>query len=265
MAATVPMGTDAMDVVVPVESATLLEGTMQNDLEKLVDQVMSEKVEGDECCKCGCPLDLENMSASKGQRHKATCKSCVSIQAMLRRHMGSLPEDWDALSEDSQRSFFQKCSSLRPSKNSPLSYKAVKALFMETMSQVSTTTDETKVEGGFFPLSYYAAKGIDTSLVEATAECETNPVLGQTYFVPFKSKSHSEKHEQIHQKILQPERAIRKRKDPALALPRAKAKAKAGAVPLKLPEEKENLREALKDVVNLETDSEDEDFKARGG
>ena len=63
--------------------------------------------------------------------------------------------------------------------------------------------------------------------------------------------------EQVEQSILDCERVCRKRKKPSLALPKGKAKAKVS-----LPDHQVELEQGLLGLEDMQTDSEDENFKA---
>lgn len=226
----------------------------------LVQEPESGAEEAVHCGKCGVELSTENMAASRGDRHRPLCRSCHNLVTMLRRNLGGMPPEWDDLSAEHQMDFFKKCCAKRAEGGGPLSFHQVKGLMVDTMVQGSTTTDSTVVGGGFYPLSYWAAQGFDTAVIEANAPSEDHAFLGKTYCVPIKTMSHEEKVHKVQESLIKLERNVRKRKNPETAIPNAKAKAKSG--PMELPDEQKQIVEQLKDVVNLETDSEDENWKA---
>ena len=180
------------------------------------------------CGKCGAQLDTSNLAASKGERHMPVCRACHNLQTMIQRNLGGMPEE---LQGESQMDFFKKCCAKKDVCGGPLSFSQVKGVMVDCMVQSASTTDSTTVGGGFYPLSYWAAQGFDTAVIEASAPREEHAFLGMTYCAPIKTMSWEEKVQKAQETLVRLEKNVRKRRNPETAVPKPKAKAKTA--PLK--------------------------------
>ena len=239
--------------------------TQESSLVK-VDEVAMKK-ESLTCSKCGLALTMETMCAPKSERHKGRiCKPCSAVTAMLRRHIGEeMPDEWQLLSPDLQKEFFANVVQAKES-SGPLSYKTVRAELVKSLSNTKLTCQAESVGGGFFPLEYWTKQGFPEQLILEGAPREEHAFLGTCYQVPIHYKNYEQRVEQIERSILSAERGLKRKKDPSLAVPKgkaAKALAEKAGVKLELPAEQFALKDDIAAVIDLESDSDDENLKAR--
>lgn len=179
------------------------------------------------CChKCGLEVTMDSMACMKSERHKVVCKSCSSIAKTLHRHLMGMPDGWDGLTVESQQKFFRECCQQKKDTDGPLTWKALRLNLVQTLTESTTNTESCTISGGFYPLSYWDKLGLDSKLIEQHGESDDHPILGKVYRCPIKTLSSEEKKERCNQSVMKAERDVKKRKDPASALPKPKGKVK---------------------------------------
>ena len=141
------------------------------------------------CKKRRVPMDISRLvQKTKGEpKSSLICRSCNASTTMLSRHLGSWPvKDFTLLPQDAQISFWRKCSDVIQ-QNGRLDYQHLRANLSLSLVQREVETTAVRWTEDFLPLSVWVAKGFDADLVKK-GEKETNPVLGETFALPLKSR-----------------------------------------------------------------------------
>ena len=121
------------------------------------------------------------------------------------------------------------------------------------MSKTKMSCEVESVQGGFFPLRVLDKAGLSRRL---------DP---EAYQVPIHYKNYEQRVEKIERSILSAERGLKRKKDPSLAILKrktAKALAEKAGVKLELPPEQLALKDDISAVIDLGSDSDDENLRA---
>ena len=217
------------------------------------------------CTKSGVVLTAENLGAEKSARHVETlCKSCTNVTAML-RNLSEMPQEWSLMDSASQKQFFEACCKAKDESLGPISYKQVRAELVKSLSQTKMSSEAESLGGGYFPIEYWEKQGFPRQQILDHAPRKEHSFLGTVYQVPIHHQSVEQKTERFERSVLAAERAVRKRCNPELALLKgkaAKAAAEKAGIKLELSDQQKALKDSLSSVIDLQSDSDDENLKA---
>ena len=163
------------------------------------------------CSRCNQAVDP---GSAQIRGNKWTCNSCNSRIAMLYRTFGRWPiDEFSEFSNDEQVAFFQKLRS----EVGVLCRAQMKNLVMNQVAKRRVDNNRQHLSGDFLPLSAWAQKGFDVSLIESLtedADVMEHPVLGKCYRVAIHGHGTSIEQQTIREQVLKGSGSVRKR--PAL-------------------------------------------------
>ena len=196
------------------------------------------------CKKCRVPMDISRLvQKSKGEpKSSLICRSCNASTTMLSRHLGKWPvQDFTLLPQDSQIAFWRKCSDVIQ-QNGRLDYQHLRANLSMSLVQREVETTDVRWTEDFLPLSVWVAKGFDADLVKK-GEKETNPVLGETYALPLKSRCKEFASIRIEEMLVKFEGEARRKQTGGRALQNAKQLDLQNAQNSAAPDEDDSLKQ----------------------
>lgn len=160
------------------------------------------------CSRCNHAVDPGNAQI---RGNKWTCNSCNSRIAMLYRTFGRWPiDEFNEFSNDEQVAFFQKLRS----EGGVICKAQMKNLVLNQLAKRRVDKNSQHLSGDFLPLSAWAQKGFDVSLIESLtedADVMEHPVLGKCYRVAIHGHGTSIEQQTIREQILKGSGSVRKR------------------------------------------------------
>ena len=136
-----------------------------------------------------CMLCSSECEAKKGryvgkQEKKFKCNKCLSTVTKLYKEGRFSAADFESLSEEERKNFFQKAGGLSAKETAKLADESLQKFKKQTVSWA--------FGGDYLPLSVWAARGFDTERIKENTDPEDvsfSPQLGTTYRVRVMNKS----------------------------------------------------------------------------
>ena len=183
----------------------------------------------------------------------ARCLSCNSVLTHLNRNIGTGP--LNLLNGKRLETFFDKCRAKRLELgNSNLSYKMVRQILSDTLTEQQISSSSQEVSGDYLPLAVWEKKGFDTELIKAFNRSKWNPACGLCFQCPIFSENWKNTQRTVDENLAAGERAFKKRKggDALLDDDENQSEQKKGRC------EDDDGSETAEDVQEQEDDEDDE-------
>ena len=157
------------------------------------------------CSKCFNEVDPFRAQIRSKMASAAVAKwvrnTCNSRLASLSRSFGGWPvKEHTELSEEAQLEFWKDIAT------PGVTIANMKSKLLERVVKQRTEKVKAMIAGSWLPLSVYAAKGYDTTMIEKNCvgdNIRDHPMLGKTYRVPISSLSRSAAEETIRRSVLE--------------------------------------------------------------
>ena len=165
----------------------------------------AECVMGDSVCKL-CKRNLPAGSPGRLRGKNWTCRHCLTMEAMLFRHLGS--SDQQGWSTEARGIFFRKTVALQTGQ---FNWETVRTMIIQSQSVQRIKEQGNKVSAKALPLGVWLTKGWTKEHVEQFP-AETDPILGQLYSIPVKETTMKEIWRLVEEEIEKKEQAAKKMK-----------------------------------------------------
>ena len=154
-----------------------------------------------------CRRALPENAPGRLKQKTFSCRSCLSLQTTLYRHVGPAP--LSDFSVDDKAKFYAKCNEAPVSER--YQWKTLRSVLITRMISKRICEQEQKVTSKALPLSVWVKQGWEETAVLACPS-EEDPVLGLLYTVPVKVDTIREVHQKIEERISELERAMAEKK-----------------------------------------------------
>lgn len=164
------------------------------------------------CFKCGYEVDVwrAHIKNKSKDSPKYICRDCNCISTILSKRLDLSQLEFSGMPKETAQEFWRNCAKKKDA-DSQFQYSKIRATLMETCIQQRLSSSTVTVKEESLPLSVWAQRGFDTSVIESSAVKESHPIFGDVYKVPLKTVERAEVAQIVKEEVFKAERSLKRK------------------------------------------------------
>ena len=164
------------------------------------------------CFKCGYEVDVwrAHIKNKSKDSPKYICRDCNCISTILSKRLDLSQLEFSGMPKETAQEFWRNCAKKKDA-DSQFQYSKIRATLMETCIQQRLSSSTVTVKEESLPLSVWAQRGFDTSVIESSATKESHPILGDVYKVPLRTVERAEVAQIVKEQVFKAERSLKRK------------------------------------------------------